>query len=398
VNDYYQVLGIPRSATAEQIKITFKRLAVRYHPDKNPGDKRAEEIFKEISLAYDVLSDPEKKARHDLVLAYSRTSKSFQSQTTNYPRYNTYQRRPYSPPGKYQYQFGWSYVRNQLLAFGFVFVVAIIVLSVQAAYEYRLRKEKERIDAWRNQRMQMAIMTFENGKIRPAFDTLRYMIEEFPGEFELKDQKNKLLTKVKVAADQQFRRKDFSRAAFLFTVARDYEEPYLLNLDVHFKLAQSYENLEEYEKAAETINYVLARDSENINLNLELANLYTNRLDEPEKALEFFDRARDKIRGLLEAAYGRAYELVINPVKMPDLYYHVYRGRGIANTKLGNHSDAIKDFNWAILFRPGHGEDYFYRAENYFALNDLRRSCRELDKAIEAGFEAAIVTRRQRCR
>jgi curved DNA-binding protein len=63
--DYYAVLGVDKSATAEQIKKAYRKLAVKYHPDKNPGDKQAEERFKELSEAYAVLSDPEKKRQYD---------------------------------------------------------------------------------------------------------------------------------------------------------------------------------------------------------------------------------------------------------------------------------------------------------------------------------------------
>jgi len=63
--DYYQVLGVSRDATQEQIKRAYRKLAVRYHPDKNPGDKAAEERFKQINEAYAVLSDPEKRKQYD---------------------------------------------------------------------------------------------------------------------------------------------------------------------------------------------------------------------------------------------------------------------------------------------------------------------------------------------
>jgi len=63
--DYYEVLGISKGASAEEIKKAYKKMARKYHPDLNPGDKTAEEKFKEVNEAYEVLNDPDKKARYD---------------------------------------------------------------------------------------------------------------------------------------------------------------------------------------------------------------------------------------------------------------------------------------------------------------------------------------------
>ena len=63
--DYYEVLGVEKGATAEDIKRAYRKLAGKYHPDRNPGDKTAEEKFKEVGEAYEVLSDSEKRARYD---------------------------------------------------------------------------------------------------------------------------------------------------------------------------------------------------------------------------------------------------------------------------------------------------------------------------------------------
>mgnify|MGYP002832754869 CR=1 FL=1 len=63
--DYYDVLGVPRDVDETQLKSTYRKLALKYHPDRNPGDQTAEEHFKEAAEAYAVLADADKRARYD---------------------------------------------------------------------------------------------------------------------------------------------------------------------------------------------------------------------------------------------------------------------------------------------------------------------------------------------
>ena len=63
--DYYEVLGVSKTATPDELKKAYRKMAIKYHPDKNPGDKEAEEKFKEAAEAYDVLSNPDKRAKYD---------------------------------------------------------------------------------------------------------------------------------------------------------------------------------------------------------------------------------------------------------------------------------------------------------------------------------------------
>ena len=62
--DYYEVLGVGKNASADEIKRAYRRMAIKYHPDKNPDDKQAETKFKECAEAYEVLSDPQKRQRY----------------------------------------------------------------------------------------------------------------------------------------------------------------------------------------------------------------------------------------------------------------------------------------------------------------------------------------------
>lgn len=91
--NYYDILGVSRDATAEEIKRSYRKLARQYHPDMNPGDKAAEEKFKDISEAYEVLSDTAKRAQYD---QFSRFWNKGGFQGGNAPRSKTWNR----PPGR----------------------------------------------------------------------------------------------------------------------------------------------------------------------------------------------------------------------------------------------------------------------------------------------------------
>lgn len=93
MQDYYETLGVSKSATPEEIKKAYRNLAFKYHPDRNPDDKAAEEMFKKISEAYDVLGDEKKKADYD---RYGSAGTSYSSSGYSQNQYQNYYRQSYT--------------------------------------------------------------------------------------------------------------------------------------------------------------------------------------------------------------------------------------------------------------------------------------------------------------
>jgi curved DNA-binding protein CbpA len=127
--DYYQILGVSRQASSQEIKSSFKKLALLYHPDRNPGNPLAEDKFKQINEAYQVLSDNNNKLIYDLKL-----NGQYLPQVPVYPEYQHQSRREYTDrpqagrPAEYAPRFTKKQIRNVYIV-GTLFFVCIFLFS-----------------------------------------------------------------------------------------------------------------------------------------------------------------------------------------------------------------------------------------------------------------------------
>ena len=96
MSNYYEILGVSKTATADEIKKAYRTLAFKYHPDRNPGNSEAEEKFKQISAAYDVLGDESKRRQYDM--GYSSDNYSYDSSSAGNQQYQRQYQYTYSNP------------------------------------------------------------------------------------------------------------------------------------------------------------------------------------------------------------------------------------------------------------------------------------------------------------
>lgn len=392
MQDFYEALGVSRTASQTQIKVAFKKMAMRYHPDRNPGNKQAEETFKFLNEAYHTLSDPIKRSRYDsrFHIITEEINETYWQELKR-KRYEQWKQKRDS-----YYRLDKNYFKIQGLAFLVFLLIAGFCFAIINTAHYYVRQQQ--MEKWRANSLQIKQVNglFDMGKFHDAFRMIRAMEEKDPLDFRFGFVRDSLIASLRKTADEEFRNQDFRAAVAHYIVLKNYEHPVRYETLENMSMCQYY--LGNFKESLEALKHLHNQQPGNLGLVYKIGLINLEKLDNPAEALQYFTIGKKLFKENLSRVYGNAFQIVMNPQDVPDIYYSIFRGRALANLRMGNYADAITDCNWAIFLRGQNAEGYYLRALAHMNASDFSVACEDIYKARQLGSQEAFALSTRYCR
>jgi len=395
MRDFYEVLGISRAATNAEIRSAYKKLAKEFHPDRNPGNKEAEEKFKAINEAYHTLCNPIKKAQYDLryynlVLTYD---ENHWQEVQHKRRYYQWQR---THPRETEYRYDKNYFKIQGLAFLVFLIIAGFCFAVIHTAHYYVRQQQLEKMRVHTQLLNQANALFHSGRFNDAFTLIQNLEQEDPLEYRFGFARDSLIDALRKQADQEFTLRDFESAVTHYRILKQYEHPVRFETLENMYLCQYY--LGNYEESLQALKHLHNQEPYNLGLIYQIGIINLDKLDNPEEALVYFTLGKKLFKENLGQVYGAAFQIVMNPSDAPDIYYQIFIARARTNLKLERYRDATTDCSWAIFLRRDQAEPYYYRALASINKGEHNSVCEDLTKAQERGLHNISDLKTKHCR
>ena len=369
-------------------------MAFKYHPDQNGHDPDAEERFKQINEAYQVLSDPVKKSKYDFFRNYSDSTRSYKQngpdshpysypfgkEKTVYNRYGEYNWRtaPRYKKWKY-YKIDKEYFRIQKITLGIFIAMIFLAASINMGRNYIREMQEERIRAANRMTRDSARVEFINRNYDVAMSMMERLLVN-TNDFKYFEERDSLMKELHRIAIDRFDSKNFSDASDLFSIIYKHEDP--VTMQTLARLSEAFLKSGRTKDGLEMLEKLLEKDPDNLELLLQISKLYFEELQLAEKAVPYLVHAKNVFRQIQISVYGRAFEMIMVPEASPRIYFSLFSMRARVHMALMDYDEAYKDLNWAIFLSPEDGEMYKLRAECGIKTNYLYRVCGDLSKAV----------------
>ena len=393
MENYYHTLGLEDSADLRTIKSAFKKLAVKYHPDKNPNNKQAEENFKRVNEAYQTLSNPQLKAAYDLLLInykyqveLEKQRRTFHNVSRQHQTYTTTSATPRSNKAHYANR-GEEQKKGIIWALGILGSVAVVVVAFLGILSYIRHLEFEEMEA-----RKQAFLDRINNNL--SADSIRILLREvdtkLDGDASTIDAlnfRNLILSKTKQQAHTSFNNQAYNKALEYYRLWLDYAPSDLVLLNTRISLC--YKNLGDFSTAKKMFQQMIANDQSSIFAHHELGKIEERKMGNLEKALEHYENASELIINDYIEQYGETFPLFMDPTRLPEIQYEIYVEKGELYFKVENYKQAIIACNWASSIRPQKGKPYYFKGLAEYASGNTKTACEDFQKSADLGEELA---------
>lgn len=388
MTNYYHVLGLSENATPAEIRAAFKRLAVKYHPDKHPDKPEMEEKFKEVNRAHQVLSDEYEKARFDLKLKYRQFSeneaKPYSYRPPNPNHWKNQNRRRYAP-GKVDYR------QNAIAtayAFGITFLIALVVMTGVWIKQNYDEHQLEILLAERRTTYAEAKQFFEAGDYKTAFELMTSLKFFRTQEQDMEKFKSTMLDQIVEKGDVQFDLSNYEEAIALYELVQKFA-PNLPFYEVRQKLAEAYKETNQPEKAIEILKNFLVGEYEIISSLVKIAEIQRDELNNLDEALDHLLIAHRLAIKRYKTFYGEGYAMVITEKYVPKSHYELYTNLADLYLRLDDPEMAIKAADWNKYVWPDSAISYVTTASAYAYLGQRAKACEEYRDAFERNWQGS---------
>jgi curved DNA-binding protein CbpA len=380
--NHYQILEIPEDASLEQIKVAFKKLALKYHPDKHMGDPMMEERFKEINTAYQTLSNPYSKHKYDMSLRFGSFDIPEQPAAAPQPRPRPYER-PKTPVFERESITSKKNLTATLYAFLFAAVVGLIFQVGIWVVEHNRAVERAQLLSERRALFGEARMAFDQNELKESLLIIDDMGMFFESETDMRAYKDMLLNNILTRAAESMKQKRYQAALNLYSILDNF--PVGSSLNISLNKAEANKQIGNYPEAINIYQQLYINGYKTVSFYTEMGDVYETGLNDPARALEYYEKATAVATKDYEVIFGKAYPILVSAKYIPLHHYKLFMKLANAHYLNGDYKTSLKSLIWPKIIWPDSSMNYTISGKCHLAIGNQQLACKEFDIARELG-------------